>query len=181
MLKSDLRKKALDFRKSLRVSDKVLKDALIFERIINLPEYLDSEIVLCYCSTEFEVDTINIIKHSLALNKKVALPKCIDSNGNMVFKYINSFDDLETGRYNIFEPVNEMIEYNFSNSNAICIIPSLMVDVNYYRLGYGKGYYDRFLSKFGGFKCVLCYKENIVDVLPVYDGFDVKCDLCLTD
>jgi len=181
MLKNDLRKKALDFRKNLNVVEKKSKDDLIFNKVINLPEYLDSEIVLCYCSTEFEIDTINIIKNSLALNKKVALPKCVDSKGNMVFKYINSFDDLEMGLYDIFEPVDELIDYNFSDANAICIIPSLMVDENGFRLGYGKGYYDRFLAKFGGFKCVLCYKENIVNNLPVYDGFDVKCDLCLTD
>lgn len=181
MLKSSLRKTAKEFRASLNITEKAKKDNLIFQKLIKLPEFLNSEIVLCYYSSEIEVDTIKIIEHSLKLNKKVALPKCIDQNGNMIFKYINSLDDVEIGSFGILEPFDKMINYNFSDYKAICIIPALMVDNDGHRLGYGKGYYDKFLSRFNGFKCVLCYKENLVDKLPVYEKIDVKCDLFLTD
>ena len=54
-----------------------------------------------------------------------------------------------------------------------------MIDRKGYRIGYGKGYYDRFLNAFNGIKCAVCYKENIVDNLPFYDT-DIKADVCIT-
>ena len=180
MLKNDLRKSAKEFRKTLGNNEKNIKDKIIFDKVVNSVEYLNSKIVLCYYSTEFEVDTIELIKYSLSLNKRVALPKCVDENGKMVFKYIDSINDLVCGHFGIKEPKNNLVDYQYID-DAICIIPALMVDMNGFRLGYGKGYYDRFLSRFKGFKCVLCYKENLIDELPVFDDFDIKCDLCITD
>ncbi len=181
MLKKELRKSAIDYRTQLSFDEKSNKDTRIFEKVVNLPQFINSDIVLCYYSTNIEVNTLQIINKALEMKKRVALPKCLDKDGKMIFRFINTLDDLQEGYFGIKEPVDDLQEYDFSYSNAICIIPALMVDRNGFRLGYGKGYYDRFLSKFGGFKCVLCYEDNVVNNLPIYEDFDVKCDLCLTD
>ena len=178
--KKILRDSALRFRRSLLTEEKSKKDKIIFDKIISNEEFIRAESVLCYYSTKLEIDTINLIKYSLKNNKKVAIPLCLDKEGKMIFKYISSFNDTKDGLFNIKEPLDSCDTY-INNDRSICLVPSLMVDKNNYRLGYGKGYYDRFLSEFNGFKCVLCYKENIVDTLPIYNGFDVKCDLLITD
>ncbi len=178
--KKSLRASALEFRKSLSRELKISKDEIVFNKLISSFEYKNAEVVLCYCSTELEIDTIRIINHSLENGKKVAIPLCINKEGKMIFKYISSLNDTKVGMYNILEPISTCKPF-VDTEKSICIIPSLMCDFNGFRLGYGKGYYDRFLSEFSGFKCVLCYKESIVDTLPMYDGFDVKCDLIITD
>ena len=64
MLKNDLRKSAKEFRKTLGNNEKNIKDKIIFDKVVNSVEYINSKIVLCYYSTEFEVDTIELIKYS---------------------------------------------------------------------------------------------------------------------
>ena len=178
--KNALRKKAKKFRENLLPYQKCKKDTVIFEKIIALDEYKKSDTVLCYYSTDSEIDTLKLIDYSLKANKRVAIPRCIDDKGKMNFYYINSVDNVTTGAYGIKEPT-ENAEICLGKQSDICIIPSLMVDKMCYRLGYGKGYYDNFLREFKGMKCVVCYKENLVDILPAYDGFDVKCDFYITD
>lgn len=178
--KKALRKQAMLQRKSLSQTEKKKKDKIIFEKIISLNEYKTAKIILCYYSTEYEIDTVMLINHALQNGKKVALPLCLDKIGNMEFRYIMSTNELAEGQFNIPEPQNS--NETFENSeNALCIVPSLMTDKNNFRLGYGKGYYDRFLKDFKGKRIVLCYKENVTDNLPFYSSFDVKCDMCITD
>ena len=179
-IKNELRNAAKTFRKSLKSAEKAQKDDKIFKKIILLDEFVKADTVLCYFSSEIEVETKEIINYSLKNGKKVALPKCIDKQGNMVFKYISSLDELVDGAYGLAEPPIHNKTFNDAKS-AICIIPCLMADMKGYRLGFGKGYYDRFLSNFNGFKCVICYRENLVNKLPIYEGLDIKCDVFITD
>lgn len=178
--KNALRKNAKAFRKALSAEKKEKKDNIIFNKIISLEAFKSAKTVLCYVSSKDEIDTKRLIEFSLENGKKTAVPKCSDVDGEMDFYYISSLDRLYVGKYNILEPSAECEKYN-ACENSICIIPSLSVDKENYRLGYGKGYYDRFLSKFSGVKIVLCYKENVVTKLPVFDNFDVKSDICITD
>ena len=97
----------------------------------------------------------------------------------MKFYFISSLNDLKTGKFGILEPnENNKIFENFERS--ICIIPALAVDKDLNRLGYGGGYYDRFLKNYNGIKCVVCYKENLIDKLP-FNKFDIKVDLLVMD
>lgn len=177
--KNALRKKAKEFRKGLSLTQKAKKDDIIFEKLISLDCFKSAENVLCYVSINNEIDTKKIIEHSLKMGKKVAVPRCID-DGIMNFYYISSLDELKLGKYNILEPDCACEKYN-GVDNSICVIPSLAVDKQNYRIGYGKGYYDRFLSSFKGLKIVLCYNEFVVPKLPVFDKLDVKSDICIID
>ena len=178
--KNLLRNNAKQFRKNLPLELKKKKDYIIFNKIIALNEYKTADNVLCYVSGKNEIDTLQLIEYSLKNGKAVAVPKCCDADGEMNFYYISSLSELEIGKFGIMEPSekNKIFE---NCDNSICIVPSLMVDKNKFRLGFGKGYYDRFLARFSGFKCVVCYKDNVVEKLPIYSEFDIKSDVCITD
>lgn len=169
MNKQILRKKYKDIRKNIK--DKQKQDNKIFNKIIKLEEYEQSDLILTYVSLKDEVDTIELIKYSLKNGKKVAVPKC--EGDDIVFYYISSFEDLEEGNFGILEPkTNESIN-NFDNS--ICIIPGVAFDKQNNRIGYGRGFYDRFLEDYNGVKMGLAYRECICDKIDSEIN-DIKMD-----
>ena len=169
MNKQILRNKYKEIRKNIK--DKEKQNDIIFNKIINLEEYKQSDLILTYVSLKEEVDTIKLIKYSFKLDKKVAVPKC--EGEDIIFYYINSLKDLEEGKFGILEPKTNEIVNDFANS--ICIIPGVAFDKQNNRIGYGKGFYDRFLKKYNGIKIGLTYKECICDKIDT-DINDIKMD-----
>ena len=119
-----------------------------------------------------EINTSLIWKKALSDGKKVLFPKCL-GDYRMKFCYIDSEADLQPGRFGLLEPVSEK-EFEPEHSD-ICVIPAFSYDKYGYRLGYGKGYYDRFLSGFFGAKVGLCYSGFVESQLP-RGRYDVKAD-----
>lgn len=176
--KNKLRKSALSFRKSLDKSEKLKKDETIFKKLIALDTVRNCKTLLCYISLENEIDTSKLLRFCFENSINIAVPKCL--NGEvMKFYFITGEKDLEKGMYGISEPKNYCAEYTFDD-NSVCVVPALSADKSGFRLGYGKGYYDRFLSNFKGKSIVLVYKENLVEKL-VTDKYDCCCDLVVTD
>lgn len=173
MKKEFLRKKYKEKRDNIK--NKVTKDNLIYQKVINNKDILSSKTLLIYISINSEVDTIKIINYFLYA-KNIAVPKIIDNN--MYFCYITNLNDLTSGKYNIPEPTNENIVTDFDN--AICIVPGICYDKENYRVGYGKGYYDRFLSKNKIKTIGLCYKECMIEKID-NDKYDYKIDEVITD
>lgn len=154
----------------------LIKDDIIFNKLIDDEKFISARLVLTYVSFNDEVDTLNLIKYCLKIKKKLAVPKCIDNK--MVFYYINSLDDLKVGKYNILEPIttDKVIDFQYS----ICVTPGLAFDKFGYRLGYGKGYYDCFFINYEGFKIGLCYKKCLLKKLYTTNN-DIKVDKIITD
>lgn len=173
MKKEFLRKKYKEKRDNIK--NKVTKDNLIYQKVINNKDILSSKTLLIYISINSEIDTIKIINYFLN-TKNIAVPKIIDNN--MYFCYITNLNDLTPGKYNIPEPTNENIVTDFDNS--ICIVPGICYDKENYRIGYGKGYYDRFLSKNKIKTIGLCYKECMIEKID-NDKYDYKIDEVITD
>lgn len=168
MNKNELRKNYKDIRNNIK--DRNNQNKIIFNKVISLEEIKNIDTILIYVSFNNEVDTLNIIKYFLG-KKKVAVPKV---NGNeMDFYYIDSFNDLSKGSFNILEPTTTNKVTSFDNS--ICIVPGLCFDKENYRLGYGKGYYDKFLSNKNIYTIGLSYEETIIKKLPI-DKYDIKLD-----
>ena len=167
--------------KALRNSVKNIeaKNESIYELLINSDFYYDAETVLLYWSIDSEVATHKMIVKVLSDGKRLALPKCVDSKGNMLFYFVRSYDDIVDGMYGIKEPVENEL-YTTSDTPALCLVPGLCYTLDGYRLGYGKGYYDRFLDKFRGVSVGLCYDECLADSLPI-DEYDRKVDFIITD
>ena len=165
-MKNELRKKYLLVRNN--INNKCKKDQIIYEKVINNSFVKKSDTILIYVSKDSEVDTINLINYFLKI-KKVAVPKV---NNNIIeFFYINSLDDLEKGYFNVLEPDTKKKVTNFNN--AVCITPGICFNKKGYRIGYGKGYYDRFFSKHKIYAIGLCYQECLINN-NFANSYDIK-------
>lgn len=156
-----------------------IKNRSITESVLNSTWYKKADKVFAYWSVGSEVDTRKIIEDALSCGKRVALPKCSDSQGNMKFYYIDSLSDLTEGMYGISEPSGDVCADDYT-ADSLCLVPALCFDVDGYRLGYGKGYYDRFLSRFKGISIGLAYEECLTDFLP-RDKYDKRADYIITN
>lgn len=171
MNKQILREKYLRIRKNINEENKRKYDNGIFNKVINLEEYKKSKLVLIYVSLKYEIDTFKLINYSLNTNKKVAVPKC--EGDNIIFYEIKSLKDLEEGKFGILEPKANKPVTDFNNS--ICIVPGVAFDKQNNRIGYGKGFYDRFLKNYKGIKIGLTYEDCICDKIDS-DINDIKMD-----
>lgn len=174
--KTALRKLYTEKRKA--VENKTQADERILQKLIETNEFIESDCVFTYVSVRTEVDTIKLIEKCFLMNKKVAVPIC-GKKGIMNFHYIKSFDELCNSKFGIPEPdVNS--EIAVATEKSLCIVPGLSFDKNGFRLGYGGGYYDRYLVSFKGEVVGLCYDECLTDVLP-RDEFDINIPIVITE
>lgn len=155
-------------------------DKKLFERFVSLEEYAACDTLFAYISGEIECDTSAIILRALADGKRIAVPRCAERTNEISFYFINSYDDLEKGKYGILEPKTEVCERAEDFSRGLCLVPGLSFDLQGYRLGFGKGYYDRFLSRFGGVTAGICYAKCTLTELP-RGAFDRAVDILITE
>ena len=159
------------------ISDRLGKSRAICDNFLNTMAFAHSDTVLLYHSINQEVDTTELIKKLLSSDKRVALPVCSD-NGKMIFRYLTDESELTKGFFSAPEP-NESCEEFVSSKHTLCVIPAIAFDRDGYRLGYGKGYYDRFLTDPSVVKVGFSYDELFVEKLP-RGRFDIACDLIIT-
>ncbi|MCL2637455.1 MAG: 5-formyltetrahydrofolate cyclo-ligase [Oscillospiraceae bacterium] len=171
MKKFELRQKLLQNRKPCPE-----KDSLILKNLLSLKEFKEADLLLTYISTEKEVDTRALIKKCFELNKRVAVP--LSGVHEIAFYEINSLSDTEEGKFGIREPLKTQKKAQISNK-TFCVVPALACNEKGFRLGYGKGYYDRFLAEFNGTSAVLCYSENIIEI-PT-EPHDHAVDMIITE
>lgn len=179
-LKTEIRSKYLKMRADMGSDAKRELDAKITAKFLNSVSYRHANTVLCYYSSDIEIDTHEIIRVALEDGKKVALPRCNQESNTMDFRYITSFDDLEYTSMKIYEPKETMPLFDCNESLSICIIPAVVFDKSGYRIGYGKGYYDRFLNKFSGAQIGLIYSSCIENKLP-RGRYDCAVDVLITE
>lgn len=177
-IKSRLRKETKIKRKELSFNKDIHKS--IFNIFINSDIYKTSSIILAYASLNDEISTDCIIKNALYDDKIVALPYCINNDGLMDFYIIKSFSDLKIGSFGVREPDLTKCEKLCKYDNSIILVPGLCFDNNGYRLGYGKGYYDRFLEKHSLKSVGLCYNDLLIENIP-HDKFDLPVDFIITE
>lgn len=178
--KSEQRAKYKALRSSLDSITKMLLDKLIYNRFVEFSENNSAELYLLYVSNGFEIDTKAIISYLLEVGKTVAVPKCLKNTNEMKFYRISSLEQLSIGMYGILEPSNECLPV-IDASNAVCVVPAICFDVRGYRIGYGKGFYDRFFSENDvAFKIGLCYDEFVISE-NFSDRYDVAVDGIITE
>ena len=142
-------------------------------------EFLSADTLLTYFPIGSEIDLTPITERALSLGKSVAYPVCDTETSTLTFKYIHSLAELTAGSYSIPEP-SESDEIFCDKSSALCIVPALAVDKSGVRLGYGRGYYDRFLKNFSGTAIVAIYSELLTDALP-RDKYDIPLEFIVTE
>ena len=179
-VKKKLRAEFKDLRRKMPFEEKNRKDMAILDRILKLPEYKSAKILLTYVSTDIEVDTKALIEQALLDGKTVAVPRCTPGRIDMKFYIIRSLGDLEPGAFGVLEPPPERCQELKVFESSVCILPGLGFDIQGYRLGYGKGYYDRFLSKYDGKNIGVCYNICLKSLLP-HGRYDKMVDILVTD
>lgn len=179
-IKKEMRARAKEMRRSMSPEIKQSLDRKIKNKLLNLWAVREAHTVLCYVSTEIEVNTRGLITDLLKMGKRVAVPRCESDNGDMDFYYINSLSELSSGSFGVEEPDPQKNIMVGQTEGSVCIVPAFMFDKNGYRLGYGKGYYDRYLSRYKGATIGVCYSENLQQEL--YHGkYDRAVELVVTD
>ena len=179
-VKTGLRGKYRRLREDLSEEEKLRLDSEIQSRLLSLREYSQADTVFTYISKELEVDTLAIVQAAWANQKRVAVPRCIPGTRDMEFYYIRSWQDLERASFGVMEPIVQRCERVEDESRGFCLVPGFSFDVQGFRLGYGGGYYDRFLSRFGGFTVGVCYSFWVQWSLP-HGYYDRSVDLLGTE
>lgn len=178
--KNLLRAKHKKLRTAYSVELKQKLDNILFEKFTELKEYKECKTLFAFVSMPIEVNTFPILEKALADGKILALPKCRQNEPIMDFYRVNSLDMLKEGKYSIMEPDEEVCEKITEYSDALCLVPGLSFDLYGYRLGFGKGYYDRFLQNFIGTTVGLCYSKCIEQKLP-HGIYDKAVDIIITE
>lgn len=177
-MKKELRKKYREIRRGVENKNEI--DKKIGGQLFKLLLNMSVSRVLYYASLDEEVNIDFAITASLEKNMSVALPLCIDNDGEMQYYYIKSLNELKIGAFGIREPDTAVCEAADNLDGAVCVVPGLAFDKKGFRLGYGKGYYDRFLSRHKNIKTIgVCYDETLAEGLP-YDKYDIPVDYIVT-
>ncbi len=174
-----LRNHYKDMRKKMTREYKRNLDLEIALKVIMSDLFIKAEHILFYMATKYEVETRNMIKAALICGKKVSLPRC-KPDGTMEFYRINSLLDVKEGSFGILEPERNPENLSLDFENSLCIVPGLSFDPEGNRLGYGKGFYDKFLRTYKGTSMGLCYASFVKWSIPT-GKYDVPVDYLVTD
>ncbi|ANE22787.1 hypothetical protein AAY81_06230 [Denitrobacterium detoxificans] len=170
-------------RDALDPASRAAIDAEIAQRLFQQPEFMGAHTVFSFYSVGSEVDTHVIIERALSLGKVVALPRCVPGSRSMEWYAIDSLEGLVPSSYGIPEPapvVGRLVD-PVARVDSLCIVPGLAFDARGYRLGYGGGYYDIFLSTFPGFALGLCRESHMASESIARERFDRPVSAVLTE
>lgn len=175
--KENIRQSLLKQRMNLTENEvnKASKECL--HRLMSLAEYQDCNILLLYAPIRNEVDTFPLIEDALSKNKVVGLPVTEDE-GEMYFYSVFDLSDLKPGKFGILEPPTDILVE--PTKDTLMLLPAVAYDTRKNRIGYGGGYYDRYLARYEDFcKIGLAYDFQIMDGFEV-DEHDQRVNYIIT-
>ena len=179
-MKKELRKKVTNSLNQLSDQQFTQSSLLIKDKVLKEHSIIEGNTIAVTISNKREVDTKEIIKSLWKLGKNVAVPKCNPKNHTMTFYIIESFNQLETVYMDLKEPkIDCTIPVSLEDISCI-IVPGIVFDQFGYRIGYGGGYYDRYLSTFKGETISLAFELQVVDKVPT-EVYDLPVDIILTE
>lgn len=150
----------------------------ITDAVLCLESVKNAKCIMLYLSSFKEPDTFPLLGILLEKGINICVPVSNTDTFTITPSRVFSFDSLKKGAYGIYEP-KEIISVP-ENKIDVALIPGIVFSRNGDRLGFGKGYYDRFLSKFQGAKLGICYDFQIMDEIPVSEH-DIKMDLIVSE
>jgi 5-formyltetrahydrofolate cyclo-ligase len=177
-MKEKIRKEFLAKRDRLTQKEIEKKSALIKERILLLPEFIQAKRILTYFEKGSEVRTSTLITHMLKESKEVILPITVPKEKRLLLSRIMSLEELQKGPFGIFEPtIMRMVPLD---SIELAILPGIVFDLQGNRIGYGGGYFDRLLRELSATFIGLAYEIQIAHSLP-HSEEDVRMDKIVTE
>lgn len=182
--KEKLRAELLAFRKQFIEKMKEEDKEKIAEFLFSSPEFRSARVIMFYVSTDYEVDTHKMIQRTLLeFKKRVTVPKVEKNKFQLLVSEITKFpDELSKGCYGILEPKRECVRPINLLELDLVIVPGVAFDMRGHRIGYGKGYYDRFLAQLPQ-KTVtvgLAYSWQVFDKLPITEN-DIRVKKIITE
>lgn len=186
--KKRLREEHKRQRENLPLAERARMDARISEKAGACRVFRDAEVVLTYLSFGVEADTRGLIELALREGKTVAVPRCVPGARLMTWHRFAFESELEDARFGGEEPVfseETLVDpLDRRGGRAVALVPGLAFDLQGYRLGYGGGYYDRFLAEFPGVSIGLCRSAFLWEDLRaagVVSAHDLPVDIVITD
>ena len=177
MEKKEIRKYVFQKRKELTEKECVEKSQQICEKILQMESFQKAEWVYVYMDFIQEVSTKPLIEAAWAAGKHVAAPKVFGEQ--MRYFEIRSYDDVMPGYFGIPEPFHT--EEEAKCENALLIVPGVGFDENRHRCGYGKGFYDRYLSVHREHNTIaVSFEFQMVDEVPA-DQYDIFPQILVTE
>lgn len=174
--KSIIRQEILQKRDALSDTERKIKSERICQRLITDERFMLAKTILVYMPIKTEVSTLPLIEQAWALNKRVGLPKT--QGDEMNFYECHDFSDLTIGAFNILEPKTEVL---IEPSHALLIMPGAVFDQQRHRIGYGKGFYDRYLKNHSPIETIaLAFDCQIVDYFEA-EAHDIAPSCILTE
>ena len=180
MDKSTQRKKMIHTMKKMKSQEYQLKSKQIQSNLLIEGKIKKSKVIGITLSAFPEVDTWGLIEELWVQGKRIAVPKCDPVTRRMTFYEINSFDQLEVVYMKLKEPIPSITHKVNSSQIDVLIVPGVVFDKNGYRIGFGGGYYDRYLSDYYGATVALAFDCQVVESVPV-ERFDLSVECILTE
>ncbi len=176
MMKDALRKELLEKRAALTGPEILKMGSKIKTNLFKLDGFGAAKVVLAYLPIKAEVDTSEIIEASLGLGKKIALPSV--RRGSIIPVEFEGFSDLTKGGCGTLEPANR--REIPKNKIDVALVPGIAFDERCNRIGYGKGFYDKFLRGCTAVRVGLAYDFQVRPAIPA-DKNDIKMDKIVTE
>ena len=178
MDKKATRKKYIEIRKNIDEKKRFEESALIVSEVRKIMNERNFDAILLYAPKEFEVDVFSLFKD--CHKTPICFPRV--SGSEMDFYFVDDEKKLKEGNFKVREPEeNCEIFIPQKNEKYLVIVPGVCFDKEGYRIGYGKGYYDKYLSKYEGFemyKVGVCFEECMIEKIEKEDS-DIRMDKVL--
>lgn len=181
MKKKIERQKMLDLLEKQSWEERRRKSKIIYDKLKSSKEYKNSKNLFIYVSTDLEVYNHDFIKEAL-LHKNIYIPHINTNKMEMYISKLDSFDDLDLGFYNILSLPEDKLEICDPRILDLVITPGVVFSKDFYRIGYGGGYYDKFFdnSQIVAKKLSLCYDFQVVDKVT-HEDHDIQIDKIITE
>lgn len=176
--KAALRRRLLHSRHAVPQAEREAIHQAIFRKVLASEPYQKAETIFAYWSTEDEIDTHAIIEDALRQGKRVCVPKCMPGH-RMEPRQIGSEADLTEETFGIPEPGAHCTVIP-PEEIQLCLVPALACDASGARLGYGGGFYDRFLPQTPAYRMALCAQDRILEEVPAQEH-DIRCHCIVTE
>lgn len=150
------------------------------ERLFASPLWQKAEVIGIYLSMDVEWDTLAIVARAFEEGKRVAIPKVFPETKEMFFYELTALSDVVVGHFGIREPDVEIAQEMDKDLLSLMIVPGVVFSKDGYRIGFGGGYYDRFLADFIHPTVSLVHSSQLVQDLPI-DHFDIPVHYLFTE
>ena len=181
MIKKELRKKFAEERNAMPLEEIDNKSNSIVKILLGTEEYKKAKRIFTFVNANSEPITIPLIEQAWKDGKMVAVPKMTGKPHEMVFVEIKSMEELEPNKYGIREPKLTEGKVVLSDKDTIMIVPALAIDKEGYRLGYGGGYYDKYISENDSMANIgIAFSRQVIEKVPISEN-DMKLDMVITE